>query len=235
MRLYIIRHAEPDYENNTITRQGHKEAKALAKRLAKEGLTHLYSSPLGRAIHTAEYTAKATSLKVGILNWTQELSKLRLGNVPPWGDLMAWDLPGDVIRKKREYLTHDAWHRIPLFGQKQFRSEIARVHRNSDAFLKRHGYERVKGRYKVLKPNKDRIAVFCHGGFGTAWLAHLLEIPLPLMWTGFWMAPSSFSTVLFDMRSEHWAVPRCIGFCDVAHLHMEGIPVSPHGIKANFD
>lgn len=28
MRLYIIRHADPDYPNNTITPAGHLEAKA---------------------------------------------------------------------------------------------------------------------------------------------------------------------------------------------------------------
>lgn len=235
MRLYIIRHAEPDYEHNTITRQGHKEARALAKRLKREGLTRIYSSPLGRALHTAEYTAKATDLKMKVENWTHELSELRMGTVPPWGPLMAWDLPGELVRKKRAHLTHSTWHRIPLFGQKKFRAEIARVHRNSDSFLERHGYQRKGGRYRVLRPNKERIAVFCHGGLGTSWLSHLLEIPLPLMWTGFWMAPSSFATVLFDMRSQEWAVPRCIGFCDVSHLHLEGLPVSTHGIKANFD
>ncbi len=29
MRLYIIRHADPDYPNNTITPEGHLEAQAL--------------------------------------------------------------------------------------------------------------------------------------------------------------------------------------------------------------
>ncbi len=234
MRLYIIRHAEPDYEHNTITKKGHTEAKALAKRLKNEGLTRLYSSPLGRALHTADYTAKATKLKVKVEDWTHELSDLKMDSVPPWGQLMAWDLPGELIREKREHLRHDTWHRIPLFGQKKFRAEIARVHKNSDSFLKRHGYKRTGGKYRVLKPNRERIAVFCHGGLGTTWLAHLLEIPLPLVWSGFWMAPSSVTTVLFDERSKKWATPRCIGFCDLSHLHKEGLPVSTHGIKANF-
>src|SRR6185436_9096827 len=153
MRLYIIRHAEPDYENNTITKQGHKEAAALAKKLKREGLTHIYSSPLGRALHTSAYTAKATGLKVKVEDWTHELSEMRMGSVPPWGDLIAWDLPGEIIRHKREHLTHDAWHRIPHFGQKKFRAEVTRVNKNSDAFLKRHGYQRIQGRYKVIKPN----------------------------------------------------------------------------------
>ncbi len=105
MRLYLIRHAEPDYEHNTITKQGHMEAKALAKRLKSEGLTRIYSSPLGRALHTAEYTAKATGLKTKVENWTRELSELKMEPIPPWGPLIAWDLPGEIIREKREVLT----------------------------------------------------------------------------------------------------------------------------------
>ena len=79
------------------------------------------------------------------------------------------------------------------------------------------------------------MAVFCHGGFGLTWLAHLLEIPLSLVWSGFWMPPSSVTTILFDERSQEWATPRCIGFGDVSHLYEAGLPVRPRGIIANFD
>ena len=64
---------------------------------------------------------------------------------------------------------------------------------------------------------------------------HLLEIPLPLMWAGFHLPPSSVTTVLFDERSEQWAVPRCTGVGDVSHLYAAGLPVQPAGIKANVD
>src|ERR1039458_4304819 len=235
MRLYIIRHAEPDYENNTITPRGHREARALAKTLKEEGLTRLYSSPLGRALHTAQYTAKATGLKVKVENWTRELSELKMDPIPPWEPLIAWDLPGEIIRENGEYLTHETWYRLPHWKPRHFQAAVRRGNRKSDAFLNRHGYKRVGGRYEARLENRERIAVFCHGGFGLTWLSHLLAIPLPLMWAGFWMAPSSVSTVLFDMRSRKWAVPRCIGFCDVSHLRLAGLPVSPHGIKANFD
>jgi probable phosphoglycerate mutase len=55
------------------------------------------------------------------------------------------------------------------------------------------------------------------------------------MWSGFWLPPSSVTTVLFEERSAEWAVPRCIGLGDVSHLHMAGLGVQPSGIKANFD
>lgn len=81
----------------------------------------------------------------------------------------------------------------------------------SDAFLARHGYERHGGRYKVAARNTAVVAVVCHGGFGLTWLAHLLRLDLAAVWTSFWLAPSSVTTVLFDERTRGWATPRCIG------------------------
>jgi hypothetical protein len=77
--------------------------------------------------------------------------------------------------------------------------------------------------------------VFCHGGFGLTWLAHLLALLLPLVWSGFWLPPSSVTTMLFDERSPEWAVPRCIGLGDVSHLYAAGLQVQARGIMANFD
>ncbi len=39
------------------------------------------------------------------------------------------------------------------------------------------------------------------------------------MWAGFYLAPSSVTTVLFDERTRDVAVPRCIGLSDVSHLY----------------
>ena len=59
VRLYIIRHGDPDYDTNkeqggSLTENGKAEASALATFMAAEGITHAYSSPLGRARLTAE-------------------------------------------------------------------------------------------------------------------------------------------------------------------------------------
>ena len=36
MRIYIIRHADPNYDNDALISVGHKEAVALAERLETE-------------------------------------------------------------------------------------------------------------------------------------------------------------------------------------------------------
>jgi phosphohistidine phosphatase SixA len=68
-RLYIIRHADPEYYGDTLTEHGQLEAEALAKRLANDpqfALTKIYSSPMGRAKATAEYTSKQLGIPIEI-------------------------------------------------------------------------------------------------------------------------------------------------------------------------
>ena len=234
MRLYIIRHADPDYDNNTITEHGHLEAKALAKRMSREGLTHIYSSPLGRALHTMQYTADATRLKPTIQEWFHERIEWVVEH-GEGGTMMPWDVPGEHIRAQAPYPVRENWHELEPFHSPALKFDFDVLKEHSDAFLAEKGYVRDGGRYRCVKSNRERIAVFCHGGFGLSWVAHLLELPLVMIWSGFWMPPSSVTTILFDERSKDWAVPRCIGMSDVSHLYAEGLPVRPRGIKANFD
>lgn len=234
MRLFIIRHADPDYPNNTITPAGHLEARALAKRMAQVRPDKLYCSPMGRARDTARYTADALGMPIETEEWTAELADCRL-DLPPWGNLIMWDVPGQVIRGKRPYPAHDTWHEMPPFTNPLFRQRIDQLHRASDAFLARHGYVRQEGVYRCIQPNRLGIAIFCHNGFGLCWLAHLLEIPLTLMFAGFFLPPTSVTTILFDERTAELAVPRCIGMGDISHLYKAGLPMQPSGIIANAE
>lgn len=233
MRLFIIRHADPDYPNDTITPRGHLEARALARRLATIGLDRIYSSPLGRARATASYAAEAVGLPVTIEDWLAELAGWQMAREPHAG-LVAWDLPGELIRAA-PYPTHDTWDQHPFYAGLALRGKFEQLQRDSDDFLARHGYRREGGRYRSVDPNRRRIALFCHNGTALTWLAHLLDLPLSLFWAGFWHAPSAMTTVLLDERSSEWAAPRCLGLGDVGHLYAAGLAAQPRGILANFE
>ncbi len=210
------------------------EAKALAKHFKREGLDLIYNSPMGRAIHTMQYTAEALNMDSHTLEWTRELQDMKI-EVDGFGPAVAWNLHGEIIRNVLPDITNDNWHNLEYVKQNPNIYEKYRMIVNeSDSFLKMLGYEREGYKYRIVKTNRLKIAVFCHAGFGMAWLSHLLEIPLPLVWSGFWLAPSSVTTVLFDERSDKWAVPRCLGVGEVSHLYEAALPVQPRGILENF-
>lgn len=137
------------------------------------------------------------------------------GARPGEGGLALWDVPPELVRdaeagtevSTRLMRAARGVDATAAGGSGGWDALVA----SSDAFLARHGYERVGGRYKVTARNTAVVAVVCHGGFGLTWLAHLLRLDPPVVWTSFWMAPSSVTTVLFDERSSGWATPRCIG------------------------
>jgi probable phosphoglycerate mutase len=229
MKILIIRHAEPDYPNHTITAAGHAEAQALAAKLARERIDRIYCSPVNRALHTMRYTAERLGLEPVIEPWTRELSWHAFD---AQGEKMAaWNIPGEQARASLPTAGRGTWEEQTPY--RDFAAQYEQLQADSDAFLRRHGYERVGGRYRILRPNRETIAVFCHLGFGLTWLSHLLELPFPLMWCGFWLPPSSVTTVLFEERSPEWAVPRCLGLGDVSHLHMAGLSVSTAGLLGN--
>jgi broad specificity phosphatase PhoE len=232
MRIFLIRHADPDYPNNTITPAGHLEAKALAIRMQRTGLDRIYSSPLGRAQDTARYTADALGMEPTIIPWTAELAWARVEQ-EGYGKSVVWDIHGHTIHLQ-EY-SRGSWHEAPPFDHPDFRDGFAQIRQESDAFLAGLGYRRNAGTYEIEQSNRLRVAVFCHGGFGLTWLAHLLNIPVPLVWAGFFLPPSSVTTILFDERSQGIATPRCVGVGDISHLYAEGLPMQPSGIKANTD
>ncbi len=235
MRLYIIRHADPDYENDTITPDGVMEARALAESLTDWGLTALYTSPMGRARKTASYTAETAGLPLQVLDWTMELSHLRHPDTP-YGSVAAWDIPGEVYLPIQygEYRSesHDGFYP----DEAGIDPELEKLGTESDRFLEGFGYRREKHVYNVAPDAQEtaQIAVFCHNGFGLAWLSHLLSIPYRLVWPGFWLAPTSVSTILLEKRSPQTAVPRALCIGGTSHLASAGITPKPSGIKANY-
>jgi probable phosphoglycerate mutase len=234
MRLYIIRHGDPDYAVDGLTPRGHLEAKALAKRMANLQPDRLFVSPLGRARATAFYTEEALDRSAVVLDWLKEKSDWR-EEMPPWGNRTIWDIPGEIIREKTPPPLYDNWDQLSPIQGKGYAEKYQSLQRDSDNFISSLGYQREEGRYRPVRPNKEKIAVICHGGLGLNWLAHLLELPPALVWSGFWLAPTSVTTILFDEASKVWATPRCIGCCDVSHLYAEGLTVSTHGLKDNVE
>ena len=231
MRISFIRHADPYYPDDSLTPAGHLEAQALARHLAGMGVTEMYSSPRGRARLTASYTAGLLNLPVTVEPWANELDGLNtVENRRP-----IWDYDGAILRSPEVLSNLNDWQSLPPFDHPRLDGHLQRIRAGSDDFLARQGFTRAGTVYTCEHPNRKHIAFFAHLGFGLAWLAHLLAIPLPLMWAGFYLHPSSVTTILFEERSPGIAAPRILTLGDLSHLRLAGLPPSPAGLIANTE
>ena len=217
-----------------MTPAGHAEARALAGHLAGVGLNALYASPRGRARITAQYTAERIGLPVTIEPWTGELDGLRIKD---YGRAI-WDIDGATLRSPELLADLNHWQAVPPLDNPTLQRHMQTIQAGSDDFLARLGYTREDHRYRVTAGPAQRsatVALFAHYGFGLAWLSHLLGIPLPLLWSGVYLHPSSVTTILFDERTPGCAVPRLTGMGDISHLHKAGLAPSYAGLIANHD
>ena len=85
MRLLFIRHGEPDYQKDSLTERGWKEAKLLAKRIAPMDIKEYYCSPLGRAKDTAKPTLALAGREAVEYPWLREF----------WPKILRADKKGD--------------------------------------------------------------------------------------------------------------------------------------------
>lgn len=217
MHLYLIRHAEPDYPQDALTPRGHRQAQALAGRLAEAGIGRVYSSPLHRALETAHYTAERLGLEVQVEPWTRELEDWWIPD-ETLVELPVWQVDGAAIRALASQLGPESWHGVPPFDPPHLRQGFARLRAAGDEFLARHGHARDGAAYRIEGTADLGVAIFCHAGFALTWLADLLAIPPPLLWAGFSLPPGSVTTVAFEPLAGGRAAPRCLGLGDVAHL-----------------
>lgn len=208
MLLYIIRHGDPDYEHNTVTAFGHKEAKALADWFEEKQIRfdEIYVSPLGRAKDTAAYTCQAQNIRPTELPWTAESM-----------DYMQPFPPASSVSFR---FTANGVEDYTDFSEEDRMDSIQTLMTESDAFLKKAGYERIGSHYRCIRHNTKRIAVFCHGGFGTAWTAYLLGTAPTLGFSSMFMTTTSMNVFEFSpCGNSDFTRPRMLRFGDVPHLH----------------
>jgi probable phosphoglycerate mutase len=232
MRLYIIRHGDPDYKNDCLTERGRQEAETLAELLCSLHLTHIYTSPLGRALETAKPAASRLSLPDTVLPWVRELTGIYY-DVPDFGQFAPFSIPGEVLYRISPVPQYEGWDKQKYFNDPAFRLLIDEMSAGSDALLAAHGYVREDALYRCECPNEDQIAVFCHQGIGTTWLAYLLHFPYQAAWAGLWQACTSITTIHFEHHSPFFAVPRMIGMGETPHIVLANMTRTECGLKSN--
>lgn len=223
MRILIIRHGDPDYEHDTLTEKGHREAALLAERLKKEKIDYFYSSPLGRAKDTCMYVARAHGKEneVSIKDWLREFGCAL--TLPSGRErYIPWDmLPTEWTDNPKMY-DYKEWYKQDFYEKGGMEAAYKKVTDGLDELLESHGYKREGELYHTAEGHTQTIALFCHFGLEMVLLSRLCNIsPIPL-WHHFAALPTSVTTLYSEERREGTAVFRCCGFGDTGHLYAGG-------------
>lgn len=227
MKIYIVRHGDPDYARDSLTPKGWREARLLAQRLAPLGIDDFYVSPLGRAKDTAGCTLELVGKTARECTWLREFaSAVQRPDRAPGERICAWDwLPQDWLARPR-LMDREHWFEEPCFQEAGVGPEYQWIAQSLDQLLAEYGYRREGLYYRAEKPNHKTICLFCHFGVEGALLSHLLNIPPMLVWQGCVAAPSSVTALATEERREGIAVFRMNCFGDLSHLYAGQEPPS---------
>ena len=221
MRLIFVRHGEPDYANDCLTANGEIQAKATAKRLEKENIKKIYSSPMGRAVATAVYTAKDHDLDINKLDFMHEID---------WGDKDSdsqgkipfdghpWSLGYKLLTENPEYIGSNNWSSHPYFQKNRCSNYFEPISKGIDELLSEYGLKRENGFYRCVEKNDDTIALFAHGGSGAVLFSHILNMQFPAVLTMLPYGVCSVSVIAFDGEAGDMVIPRFEIFNDMKHL-----------------
>ena len=219
MRLIFVRHGEPDYTNDCLTENGRLQAKCTAARLEPEPIRAIFSSPMGRAMETASFTAEKKGLPVTPLPFMHEIdwgTTAGADEVPYKGH--PWTLGYRLLTEHPEYVGNDQWMAHPYFRDNRCLAEYRKVAEGLDDFLSNYGLERTGKLYTCRRNCEDTIALFAHGGSGAVLFSHLLNLPFPFVLTSLPYGVCSISVFALCPEQNDLVIPRLEIFNDMGHL-----------------
>jgi probable phosphoglycerate mutase len=233
MKIVILRHADPDYEHDSLTEKGFKEAKLLGDYFHQTfpNIKAFYVSPLGRAQRTFEAVKKYyPEVPVHHCDWLVEF-RGKIHRPDQGGRLMAcWDLLPEDAQKNPMIYTSD-WLNAPLLNEegctvrKYAMEEIAEF----DKILAIHGYVRNGLFYEVKESNHDVIVFCCHFGIGALLASHLMHCSPYSLWEHTCLLPSSVTVFASEERRQGIAHFRAYQYGSTAHLSLGGEEASFSG------
>ena len=227
MRIIIVRQGDPDYEHDTLTETGWREAELAADKLSKLDIAAFYVSPLGRAQDTASCTLKRMHRTATTYDWLREFSGEIMRPDVKDHPMICWDwLPQDMEQFPELY-DKDLWLTNDAMAHGNAKEEYTFVCDGLDELLKNHGYVREGLHYRALHPNNDTLVFFCHFGVEGVILSHLLNVSPMILWHGFCAAPSSMTSIYTEERRPGIASFRVNEYGSTEHLYAAGDKPSP--------
>jgi alpha-ribazole phosphatase len=165
VKLFLIRHGQTDsnvegrYQGSldtSLTEKGIEQAAAAKKYLTKVSFSNIYSSPLKRAIQSAEIIAEDTGLDIRI---KKDLREIDFGK---WEGMKFGEINAKYRQDYQNWLE-DPYNSPPTGGE-SFGSVIERSNKT------------VKG-IVDHNPDNSSVAIITHGGVILALIVNWLQIP----------------------------------------------------------
>lgn len=231
MLLYFLRHGDPIYHPDSLTEKGKEQAEALSRRLLGSDIDEIYASSSVRARETARPLAEKLGKPIHPLSWCHEDLAYHDFTVEEDGR-RVWFFESEKFLSQMNNAGVASmgfdWERHPLFAGTRCGAGFRRIAGHTDNFMATLGFlhDTENHRFIAKDPQKERekerrIALFAHGGFGRAFLAHLLDIPLPFT-SRFMHNHSGMTVVWLRPCPDGLTFPRLIMFSGDAHLYKDG-------------
>ena len=231
MLLYFLRHGDPIYEPDQLTEKGKTQAEALSRRLLLSQIDEIYASSSVRACQTAQPLADKLHKEICKMDWCHENLAHRDFSITDEDGQRRWFFESESFLRRMG--QNDVaqmgfeWYRHPLFADTKCGEGYLRIARHTDEFLASLGYlhDTKNHCYTAAEPNEKRIALFAHGGFGRAFLAHIMDIPLPYF-VRFMNNHSGMTVIRFSAFEDGITFPKLLMFSGDGHLYKEGLPTT---------
>ncbi len=221
MKIYFVRHGHPDYKNDCLTELGHKQAEAAAERLKDSGIERIFSSSKGRALQTAEHTAKRLGLEVISCDFMREIGWGSIDDESILANGHPWKV-ADIHVSEGKSLFDSDWRTNDPYCRSQVIECVETVTRGLDAWLEELGYKREGEYYRVTGEDTEKtVAMFSHGGASSAAFSHMFNIPFPQFCGAFRIDFTSITVVQLSNKTGELIYPQILLFNDARHI--EGI------------
>ncbi len=235
MLFFYVRHGDPIYDPDSLTPLGKRQAEAVAKRLSLYGVDKIYASTSNRAVMTAGPTCEILKTDMTLLDFCNENHAWEQMTVINTEGVRRWGFEDKATRRSFAEASvielRDKWYEHPAFSGYKFKEGIERIGTEADKFFASLGYEHIKGTgtYKTVEPNKNRVAMFAHQGFGLAFLSCILDIPYPQFCLHFDICHTGMTAIEFK-DEDGIAIPRVLTLSSDSHIYKEGLPTNYNNV-----
>ncbi len=220
VRIVFVRHGHPNYQEDRLTDLGRLQAEAAAIRVRNEGISRVFSSQMGRSVETARHIAAPLGLEVEQLEFMRELRWGSVDDEPLFQNGQPWFTVDDMVEKGQSLVSAN-WETEAPFRRSKVVASAREKGLEFDRLLLGFGLEREGEFYRVRETQERTFAMVSHAGASGAVLAHLFNLPFPLVCKT--MSPNftAVTVVRFEGQQDGLVSPKIELLNDARHI--EGI------------